>query len=168
MTDTNGMHGAGAESAQPDGRVLAVCISPGGIPKTPVPSGEVREAGIVGDAREHEKHRKLSRAISIQDEELLEELQGEGYPVTWGAMGENLTVRGLHVQRLLPGTRLVFSGGLELELTEVRRPCFVLDAIDPKLKEDVIGRCGFLARVLRPATVRPGETIELAPAPRAP
>jgi MOSC domain-containing protein YiiM len=167
MTDTSGEGVAGAESVRLSGRVLAVSVSPGGIPKTPVPSGEVRETGIVGDAQEHEKHRKIARAISIQDEELLDELKGEGYPVTWGAMGENLTVRGLHVQRLSPGTRLVFSGGLELELTEVRRPCFVLDAIDPKLKEDVIGRCGFLARVVRPATVRPGETIDVARAPAA-
>ncbi|MFH1681917.1 MAG: MOSC domain-containing protein, partial [Candidatus Eisenbacteria bacterium] len=60
-----------------------------------------------------------------------------------------------------PGTRLRFSGGLEVELSEMRKPCLVLDTVDPKLKSDAAGRCGFLARVVRPAIVRPGETMRI-------
>lgn len=147
--------------------VLAVCISPGGIPKLPVERAEVRIEGLAGDGRDHPKHDKPTRAISIQDEELLDDLRAEGYDLSWGSMGENLTVRNLGVQKMEAGRRLRFSGGLEVELTEARRPCFVLDAIDPKLKEDVVGRCGFMARVTRPGVVRPGETIEvLAPGGR--
>ncbi|MHC4948992.1 MAG: MOSC domain-containing protein, partial [Planctomycetota bacterium] len=52
-------------------------------------------------------------------------------------------------------------GGVELELTKRRKPCFVLDAISPRLKEVIPGRCGFLARVVRPGPVAPGETIEV-------
>lgn len=142
-------------------RVLAVCVSPGGIPKEPVAEAEVREMGLVGDGRDHEKHWKPYRAVLIQDEELLDDLREEGYDLSWGAMGENLTVRDLNVQAMSPGTKLIFSGGLRVELTEPRRPCFVLDDIDPKLKEDVIGRGGYMARVLKPATVRPGETVDV-------
>ncbi len=142
--------------------MLAVCVSPGGIPKIPSPEGaDVSEEGLRGDGHDHEKHRRFDRAISVQDEELLDELRAKGYNVSWGTMGENLSVRGLHVQRLSPGTRLLFSGGLDLELTEMRKPCFVLDAVHPRLKEDAVGRCGFLARVVRPAPVRPGETIRI-------
>ncbi|MFH1681395.1 MAG: MOSC domain-containing protein, partial [Candidatus Eisenbacteria bacterium] len=79
--------------------MLAVCISPGGIPKIPVEGGvEVREEGLEGDGHDHAKHRRLERAVSIQDEELLEELRAEGYDLSWGTMGENLTVRGVGVQ----------------------------------------------------------------------
>ena len=34
------------------------------------------------------------------------------------------------------------SGGVVLEYTKVRKPCYVLDSIDPQLKTDVVGRCG--------------------------
>ncbi|MFH1276875.1 MAG: MOSC domain-containing protein [Candidatus Eisenbacteria bacterium] len=146
-------------------RVLAVCVSPGGIPKIPVDRAVVGEEGLAGDGRDHEKHRKPSRAVLIQDEELLSELRADGYEVSWGSLGENLTVRDLHVQRMEAGRRLRFSGGLELELTEPRRPCYVLDAIDPKLKEVVVGRCGFMTRVVKPGVIRPGETIEAVDPP---
>jgi len=146
--------------------LLAVCISPGGIPKRPVGAARVEERGLVGDGRDHAKHAKPERAVSIQDDELLDELRREGYAVSWGTMGENLTVRRLSVQELPAGTRLRFSGGLEVELTGPRKPCFVLDSIDPRLKEDVVARCGSMARVVRAAVVRPGETIEVARVPR--
>ena len=36
-----------------------------------------------------------------------------------------------------------------LEVTRLRKPCYVLDAIDPALKDRIAGRCGAYARVLR-------------------
>ena len=144
-----------------EGTITAVCVSPGGIPKLPVDSARVTVDGLEGDGRNHAKHAKPERAVSIQDEELLEELRVEGYAVGPGIVGENLTVRDLDVQRLQPGTRLELSGGVVLELVEPRKPCFVLDAIDPKLKEAVVSRCGFMARVATEGVVEPGETIRV-------
>lgn len=141
--------------------ILAVCVSPGGIPKLPVDCARVTVAGLEGDGRDHAKHSKPERAVSIQDVELLDDLRTEGYDVSPGAIGENLTVRGLNVQNLEPGTRLHLSGGVVVELTAPRKPCFVLDSIDPKLKEDIIDRCGYMARVVTEGEVRPGETIEV-------
>ncbi|MFH1417893.1 MAG: MOSC domain-containing protein [Planctomycetota bacterium] len=147
-------HGTPAE-------VVAVCISSGGIPKTARDTTEVTVDGLVGDGRNHEKHAKPHRAVSIQDIELFEELKAEGFAVGPGIMGENLTVRGLHVQRMSPGDRLGFENGPLIELTEVRRPCFVLDEIDPRLEKAVVGRCGFLARVLRTGRFFPGQRIRV-------
>jgi MOSC domain-containing protein YiiM len=144
-----------------EGTVLAVCISKGGVPKLPVESARVTVEGIVGDGRDHAKHAKPTRAVSIQDDELLAELRAEGYPVEHGSMGENLTVRGLDVQHLAPGTQLALSGGVVLELTEVRKPCFVLDPIDPRLKEAVVERCGFMAKVVKEGELRSGEVIRV-------
>ncbi len=154
----------GSVDAKGTAEVLAVCISPGGVPKNPVQEAKVTKTGLEGDGRDHEKHWKDERAVSIQDEELLETLCGEGYDLGHGTMGENLTVRNLDVQGKEPGTRLHFSGGVELELTEARRPCFVLDKIDPKLKDDVILRCGYMARVIQDGTIRPGEKIRVVAA----
>lgn len=139
--------------------VLAVNISRGGLPKKPVNTARVDLNGLCGDGHEHEKHCRPDRAVTIQDIELLDELRLEGFPLAPGLMGENLTVRGLGVQSLSPGDRLVFSGGPVLELTKIRKPCYVLDQIDPRLKETVVGRCGFLARVVQPGDLQPGQSI---------
>lgn len=144
--------------------VAAIHLSPGGIPKLPVARVRVTLAGLAGDGRAHAKHLKSSRAVSLLDEEIIEALRREGYPVGPGIMGENLTVRHLHVQRLTPGTRLSFSGGVQIELTEPRKPCFVLDAISPALQEGVVGRIGYLACVIRGGVLQAGEKIRVHPA----
>lgn len=144
--------------------VSSIHCSPGGIPKLPVDRVHVTLAGLEGDGRAHAKHLTPSRAVSLLDEEIIEALRREGYPVGPGVMGENLTVRHLYLQRLAPGTSLSFSGGVEIELTEPRKPCFVLDAIHPALQKGVIGRIGYLARVIREGVLRVGERIDVHPA----
>lgn len=139
--------------------VVAVCTSPGGVPKLPLASAEVRTDGLVGDAHDHDKHRSPKRAVSIQDLEILEALNAEGFALEPGTIGENLTVRGLHVQALSVGDHLHFEEGPVLELSEPRKPCFVLDKIDPMLKEVIVGRCGFMARVVKEGELKPGQRV---------
>ena len=141
------------------GVVVAVCVSPGGVPKRSQERAEVTLDGLVGDGHDHEKHRRTDRAVSVQDLELLEQLVAEGYPVGPGIMGENITVQGLDVQGLAVGDRLRFEGGVVLELASVRKPCYVLDAIHPSLKEAVVGRCGFLCRVVAVGVLSPGQRV---------
>jgi MOSC domain-containing protein YiiM len=139
--------------------VVAVNISAGGIPKRPVSEARVTFEGLQDDLHEHEKHRRTDRAVSIQDLEILDILRAGGYAVGPGLMGENLTVRDLHVQSLRAGDRLRFEPDVVLELTSVRKPCFVLDQIDPRLKDTVVGRCGYMAKVIATGALRPGQTI---------
>ena len=141
------------------GVVVAVCVSSGGVPKRPVDRAEVTPDGLVGDGHDHEKHRRADRAVSIQDLELLEQLVAEGYEVGPGVMGENITVRDVHVQGLVAGDRLRFQEGPVLELASVRKPCYVLDAIHPELKTAVVGRCGFLCRVVELGGLWPGQRV---------
>jgi MOSC domain-containing protein YiiM len=139
--------------------VLSINVSSGGIPKLPVESCRVSFDGLKGDGRDHEKHIKRDRAVSLIDREILDQLTKEGYEVPWGAVGENLTVENLDVQSLEPNDRLVFEGGVVIELVEGRRPCFVLDPLGIDLKKDIVGRCGYLARVLTEGIIATGETI---------
>jgi MOSC domain-containing protein YiiM len=143
------------------GRVLAVCISHGGIPKKPVPAAQLVFTGLVGDGHAHEKHIRPHRALLIQDDEKLDELRREGFDLGPGTLGENLTVRHLHVQELSPGTRLRLEGGPLLELSEPRQPCFVLDQIDSRLQTAVVGRCGYLAKVVEEGPVHEGQRIDV-------
>ena len=138
--------------------VVAVSISSGGIPKRPVSLGRVARAGLVGDGRNHAKHIRPDRAISLFDLEILEQLVREGFPLEPGAAGENLTVADLHVQEMPPGT-LLQIGDVLLKLEQPRKPCYVLDAIDPRLKEAILGRCGYMASVLSEGHVHPGAAV---------
>ena len=141
--------------------IVSINTSPGGIPKRPVAEALVTLDGLAGDGRAHAKHVKPIRAVSLLDEELIETLRNEGYAVGPGVMGENLTTRGLDLLSLAPGTRLRFAGGVEIELTEPRVPCFVLDAVHPDLQHAVRGRFGYMARVVTPGVLRAGDSIDV-------
>ncbi len=147
-------------SQQRQPRVIKICISSGGIPKYAIDSVFIAQSGLAGDAHNHLKHNNPDQAVCLQDLELLEQLCEEGFVLTPGTIGENLTVQDLHVQRLYPGTILEFSGGVVLELTRERKPCYVLDSIDLRLKDAILGRCGFYAKVLREGTITSGAKIE--------
>ncbi len=142
------------------GKVISINVSSGGIPKLPQSRICVGVEGLEGDGHNHEKHRTSFQAVCLQDIEKLEELISEGYSLSPGATGENLTVQNLNVNALPLGTILRFSNGVVLELTKVRKPCYVLDGINPRLKEDIAGRCGIYAKVLREGSFMQGEAIE--------
>ena len=142
--------------------VLAVNTSPGGIPKRPQAAASVAIEGLQGDGRNHAKHIRPDRALSVWDHENLQQLVAEGFQLTPGAAGENLTVSGLNVQQMLPGT-LLRIGDVVLKLEQPRKPCYVLDAIDPRLKEVIVGRCGYMASVVRVGVLCPGMPIQVIP-----
>ncbi len=141
--------------------IASVCISSGGIPKLPQLSVRVHFNGLEGDGHNHEKHNNPLQAVCLMDWEILEALHREGFKLAVGTIGENLTVCSLNVQKLSVGTVLEFFGGVVLELTKERKPCYVLDSIHPRLKEAIIGRCGFYAKVLREGVLRVGEPVEV-------
>lgn len=144
-----------------DATVVSINTSPGGIPKSPLEEVLVEVGGLAGDGHNHDKHNTPLQAVSIIDIEDLDDLRAEGFEVGPGATGENVTTRGLDVDELDVGDRLRFAGGVEVELTKKRKPCYVLDSISPDLKRVIVGRCGFYARVLVPGMLRPGEQIHV-------
>ena len=143
------------------GRVIAVNISAGGIPKRNVDACDVTLAGLRGDRHDHAKHDSPLQAVSLLDVEMIESLREDGFDLSPGATGENVTLADAHIQRCVVGDRVRFSGGLEIEITKVRKPCSVLDAIDPALRIASVGRIGMLAKVLRPAPLAVGERVEV-------
>lgn len=145
-------------------RVVSINISPGGIPKLPHEAVKVGVNGLEFDGHHHTKHNTPLQAISIIDEEDLENLKREGFDVFPGATGENITAHGLSVDDLQVGDRLRFAGGVELELTKKRKPCYVLDSIHPELKQTIVDRCGYLAKVMQAGEIRVGEAISVVSA----
>ena len=139
-------------------KIVAVCVSSGGVPKWPLAVAHVTKEGVEGDGHAHAKHNRADRAVSIFDIEIMRDLVREGFPLEPGTAGENLTVERLHVQQMEAGT-LLGIGDVVLQLEKPRKPCFVLDVIDPRLKDAIAGRCGYMASVIRGGTIRPGMTI---------
>ena len=149
--------------------VVSVNISSGGIPKIPHPTLQVNFAGLEGDGHNHEKHRSPVQAVSLIDIELLESMAKEGHSLRPGELGENLTCSGAALQLRGLGDLIQFSSGLELRITKVRTPCYVLDEISTDLKRVMWNRIGLYAEVTKEGMVAPGDEftiIESGPGPR--
>ncbi len=142
-------------------RIISINISKGGIPKIPVPSIRLTTAGLEGDGHNHDKHNSPNQAVCLQDVETLNNLSQNGYALIPGQAGENLTVEDLHVNQLPIGTVLQFSSGVVLEISKVRKPCYVMDAIDPRLKKDALGCHGMYARVIKEGVFQVGDFIKV-------
>jgi len=112
-------------------------------------------AGLEGDA--HRSAQSI-RSVLLEDIEDLVELGLEP-----GQVKENVTLEGVGVNALQPGTRLRM-GGVILELTKECAPCSRMEEIRPGLQERLQGRRGVLARVIQPGTTRIGDPVQvLAP-----
>ena len=105
------------------GSIVQVDISPGGLPKTAIELGHVTALGIEGDLHNHPQfHGGPRKAILIIASEVVDELARRGYPVFYGALGENLTTRGFDVRGVRIGDT-IRAGGAVLEVTAARVPC---------------------------------------------
>jgi MOSC domain-containing protein YiiM len=88
------------------GAIIQVSISAGGVPNHPIERGEIALAGIAGDGWRHPQfHGIPKRALLLMTSEGLDEIKATGFPVYPGALGENLTTRGLDRRALRIGQR---------------------------------------------------------------
>jgi len=174
-------------------RVEAVCASPGHtMAKAVVDSIRL----VAGEGVEGDVHRGTTitlrrrgrppetvpntRQVHLIHGELHDDLQGEGFELAPGQMGENVTTRGLDLLGLAQGTRLRLGAHAVVELTGLRTPCRQLDAIQPGLMSTLAHggrgdaklapRVGVMAVVVAGGEVRPGDPIAVEPpgAPHSP
>lgn len=106
------------------GRIVQINVSPGGVPKRPVPRARVTALGLEGDAhRDTEHHGGPERALCLFALEQIEALRAEGHPIAPGAVGENLTVAGLDWPAVVPGDRFRLGADVLIEVTRFTSPC---------------------------------------------
>jgi MOSC domain-containing protein YiiM len=82
----------------------------------------------------------------------------ESLDVPAGAVKENFTVRGADVMKWPIGQRLEI-GAAEFEISMVCDPCENMEKIRPGLQEELEGKRGMLARVIRTGDVAVGDEI---------
>jgi MOSC domain-containing protein YiiM len=160
------------------GVIEQVSISRGGVPKLAVPAAAIGPLGLEGDLHRNMKHHGGPRkAVLLASAEIIDELRAEGFDLSAGSLGENLTVRGIDFSQLREGMRFR-AGSAVLELTQLRQPCATLDVYnspgrriqnllyDARAKSGDPGSAcwakgGFYARVAMDGAVRPGDIVEL-------
>ena len=148
----------------PTGRVAQINISSGGVPKLPVPVGEVTMAGLTGDRQRNLKfHGGCDRALCLWSLEVIELLQQEGHPIAPGSVGENLTLAGLDWASLAPGAQLYLGDQVQLQITDYAIPCRTImrwfsDRRFSRISQKHHpGSSRLYARVLQGGWVKPGD-----------
>lgn len=137
----------------------------------------VNRLGIAGDERaDMSVHGGLDKAVYLYPHEhyafwvaARERVLRKQESLSLGVMGENLTTEGLLETELWVGDRLEI-GELLLEVTEPRAPCYKFaarmgypQAIRHMLQS---GFTGVYLKVIRPAEIAVGQTIDILPGPR--
>ena len=152
----------------PGARIVQISVSPGGVPKRPVPSARVTALGLEGDAqRDREHHGGPERALCLFSQERIEALQAEGHPITPGSIGENLTIEGLDWNAVAPGALLQLGEDVVAQVTRYTAPCFNIAAWFRDRAYSRVsqtrhpGASRVYARVLREGFLMTGDPVQL-------
>ncbi|MEU7479603.1 MOSC domain-containing protein [Lentzea sp. NPDC042327] len=110
------------------------------------------------------------RQVHLMHEELFDELRAKGYAIEPGAIGENVTTRGIDLLGLPTGTLLHLGPEAVVEVTGLRNPCVQIDRFSTGMLKEVVGkgpggklvrRAGIMSVVLTGGVVRPGDEIRV-------
>ncbi len=142
------------------GIIVAVCKSAEkGTKKAPVQAGRlVKDFGLEGDA--HGDHGILKQ-VSLLSMGSIAKMKREGFDVGPGDFAENLTVEGIELCTLRPGTRLRVSRDIILEISQIGKACHAGCAIFGEVGKCIMPKDGIFARVIKGGSVRPGDEIAL-------
>lgn len=112
-------------------------------------------------------HEPNLRQVHLIHGELLDELAEHGYVLAPGALGENVTTRGIDLLGLAEGTRL-HIGEAVIRVTGLRNPCRQIDEFMPGLLKHMVEKrpdgslnrkCGIMSVVERGGEIAVGATI---------
>lgn len=137
--------------------------------------------GVEGDAHlgDTVKHRSRVkrdptqsnlRQVHLIHAELHDELNKNGFSISPGAMGENITTRGIDMLGLSTGTQLHIGESAIIEVTGLRNPCYQLDDFQKGLMSAVLGenkngelirKAGIMGIVLADGVIYPGDSIKV-------
>lgn len=112
----------------------------------------IENFGLDGDR--HAIPESARQVLLIEQETLVE------YDVPIGAIRENITTRGIDLMRLPKGTILEI-GDSRLETTKECEPCSMVDDVRMGLRQELQGKRGMLARVVKGGDIKIGDRIRV-------
>lgn len=110
------------------------------------------------------------RQVHLIHSELFAELESDGFGVSAGDLGENVTTSGIDLLGLPQGALLHLGDEAIIEVTGLRNPCSQINRFEPGLMKAVIGKAddgtvvrksGIMSVVTRGGVVRPGDGISV-------
>lgn len=110
------------------------------------------------------------RQVHLIHAEFHDELNAQGFNVSAGQMGENITTRGVDLLALPTGTRLHLGKDAVVEVTGLRNPCYQLDdfqqgllkaCLDHDEEGNLIRKAGVMGIVLVGGEVFPNDSIRV-------
>ncbi|NOU64804.1 MOSC domain-containing protein [Paenibacillus sp. LMG 31461] len=110
------------------------------------------------------------RQVHLIHSELFDELEGSGFHVEPGQLGENITTRGIDLLGLPTGTKLTIGVDAVIEITGLRNPCAQIDhfqtgllqaVLDHDANGNLIRKAGVMGIVLSGGEVRVGDEIRV-------
>ena len=142
------------------GKITAVCISDTkGVRKTPCPSGVFLENyGMANDAH---AERGIKRQVSLLSVDSIEKMKSIGLNVGPGDFAENLTVTGIELYTLLPGTKLAVGDEVILEISQIGKACHTGCAIFKEVGKCIMPKEGVFAKVVMGGEIRTGDEVEI-------
>ena len=161
---------AGDAAPTQHGVVTQLNRSGGGVPKTPVHTVTVGWRGLAGDVQATRVHHgRPWQALCLWSAEVVDALAEEGHPVTPGAAGENVTIRGVDWSTLHGGT-IVELGAVRCQLSAPTTPCrkirrWFRDGDIARIDHDrEPGWSRWYAAVLQPGSLTTGDAVVVEPA----
>ncbi len=145
--------------------------------------------GIEGDAHsgatvQHLSRKRWNRSlpnlrqVHLIHSELFDEVAADGFTMTPGLIGENITTRGVDLLGLPTGALLRLGPDAVVEITGLRNPCVQISGVEEGLMKrlvsvdasgETVRLAGVMSVVLAGGTVRAGDAIAVElPAERRP
>ena len=147
------------------GSIVSIVYTPAGVERKP-PDWYARVSldratlveghGIEGDL----KGSRGKRQLNVMRAEAIAELDVLGLQTAPGQLGEQLVISGLEPALFVPGTRLRLGPTAVIEFTSPRTGCDRFEHIQGTSKERVVGRLGFMARIVIGGEIRVGDTVD--------
>ncbi len=157
------------------GKILQISVKSStpdehGLPKKAVSSAEIHFGGVDGDYnnfRQEKKKGEPDMAVMLITQEILDDLNSEGWPVESGDLGENLTISDLSYASIQPEQKYRVGNAL-IQISFKCEPCTYLYSLSyigfergPEFMKTLKDRRGWYARVLKEGVVQSGDEITL-------
>ena len=123
----------------------------------------IADVGIESDRHATSKEERRGYQVLLMAKEALDSLD-----LRPGLVRENVTTSGIDVSDLQPGQQVALGDEVLIEVSKACAPCSRMDELRPGLQNELEGRRGMLAGVVRGGQVRVGDTARLVQATAAP